>query len=73
MDVEYTGRQYQVTPTNRKEIEAGLAKLRKILRNTFEAKVILAVEKRRHKAEITINSRVGSLVGLAQAGDISAI
>src|SRR4051794_29372905 len=72
MDVEYTGRQYQLTPNNRKEIEAGLAKLRKILRNTFEAKVILAVEKRRHKAEITINSRVGSLVGLAQAGDMNA-
>jgi putative sigma-54 modulation protein len=72
MDVEYTGRQYEVTPANRKEIEAGLAKLRKILRNKFDAKVILAVEKRRHKAEITINSRVGPLVGLAQAGDMNA-
>ena len=72
MDVEYTGRHYEVTPANRKEVEAGLAKLRKILRNKFEAKVILAVEKRRHKAEITVNSRVGSLVGLAQAGDMTA-
>jgi putative sigma-54 modulation protein len=72
MDVEYTGRHYQVTPANRKEVEAGLAKIRKILRNTFEAKVILALEKRRHKAEITVNSRVGSLVGLAQAGDMTA-
>ena len=72
MDVEYTGRHYEVTPANRKEIEGGLAKLRKILRNKFEAKVILAVEKRRHKAEITVNSRFGSLVGLAQAGDMTA-
>jgi len=72
MDVEYTGRHYEVTPANRKEIEEGLAKLRKILRNKFEAKVILAVEKRRHKAEITVNSRFGSLVGLAQAGDMTA-
>jgi putative sigma-54 modulation protein len=72
MDVEYTGRRYEVTPANRKEVEAGLAKLRKILRNKFDAKVILAVEKRRHKAEITLNSRIGSLVGLAQAGDMSA-
>jgi putative sigma-54 modulation protein len=72
MDVEYTGRQYEVTPANRKEVEAGLAKLRKILRNKFDAKVILAVEKRRHKAEITVNSRVGPLVGLAQAGDMNA-
>jgi len=72
MDIEYTGRHYEVTPANRKEVEAGLAKLRKILRNKFDAKVILAVEKRRHKAEITVNSRVGPLVGLAQAGDMKA-
>jgi putative sigma-54 modulation protein len=72
MDVEYTGRQYEVTPANRKEVEVGLAKLRKILRNKFDAKVVLAVEKRRHKAEITVNSRVGPLVGLAQAGDMNA-
>ena len=72
MDVEYTGRHYDVTPANRKEVESGLSKLRKILRNKFEAKVILAVEKRRHKAEITINSRVGPLVGLAQAGDMKS-
>lgn len=72
MVVEYTGRHYEVTPANRKEVETGLAKLRKILRDKFDAKVILAVEKRRHKAEITINSRVGPLVGLAQAGDMAA-
>jgi putative sigma-54 modulation protein len=72
MDVEYTGRHYEVTPANRKEVEAGLVKLRKILRNKFDAKVILTVEKRRHKAEITVNSRIGPLVGLAQAGDMNA-
>jgi putative sigma-54 modulation protein len=70
MNVEYTGRHYEVTPANRKDIEAGLSKIRKILRDKFETKVILAVEKHRHKAEITINSRVGSLVGLAQASDM---
>ena len=72
MDVEYTGRHYEVTSANRKEVEAGLAKIRKILRNKFDAKVILAVEKHRHKAEITVNSRIGPLVGLAQAGDMNA-
>ncbi len=72
MTVEYTGRHYDVTPANRKEVEAGLSKIRKILRNKFETKVVLAVEKHRHKAEITINSRVGPLVGLAQAGDMKA-
>lgn len=72
MNVEYTGRHYEVTPANRKEVEAGLTKISKILRNKFDSKVILAVEKHRHKAEITINSRVGALVGLAQAGDMKA-
>ena len=72
MTVEYTGRHYEVTPANRKDVEAGLTKIRKILRNRFDAKVVLAVEKHRHKAEITINSRVGPLVGLAQAGDMNA-
>ena len=72
MTVEYTGRHYEVTPANRKEVEAGLSKIRKILRNRFDTKVILAVEKRRHKAEITINSRMGPLVGLAQAGDMKS-
>ena len=72
MTVEYTGRHYEVTPANRKEVEAGLSKIRKILRNKFETKVVLAVEKHRHKAEITINSRIGPLVGLAQAGDMKA-
>jgi ribosome hibernation promoting factor len=72
MNVEYTGRHYEVTPANRKDVETGLGKIRKILRNRFDTKVVLAVEKHRHKAEITIASRVGALVGLAQAGDMKA-
>lgn len=71
MTVEYTGRHYEVTPANRNEIEAGLSKIEKILRGKFETKVILAVEKHRHKAEITINSSVGDLVGIAQANDMA--
>ena len=72
MNVEYTGRQYEITPTIRKSVETGLAKIRKILGDKFEAKVILAVEKHRHKAEITISPRKGPIVGLAQAGDMSS-
>ncbi|MFZ0320238.1 MAG: ribosome-associated translation inhibitor RaiA [Candidatus Sulfotelmatobacter sp.] len=70
MNVEYTGRHYEVTPAIRKEVEIGLAKIRKILGDRFEAKAILTVEKHRHKAEITINPRNGPLVGLAQAKDM---
>ena len=72
MNVEYTGRHYEVTAADRKEIESGLGKIRKILRGSFESKVVLAVEKHRHKAEIAINSRVGDLVALSQAKDMRA-
>jgi putative sigma-54 modulation protein len=72
MNVEYTGRHYEVTAADRKEIESGLSKIKKILRGSFESKVVLAVEKHRHKAEIAINSRVGDLVALSQAKDMKA-
>ena len=70
MNVEYTGRQCEITPVIRKEVETGLTKIRKILGDKFETKVILAVEKHRHKAEITITPRNGPIVGLAQAHDM---
>jgi putative sigma-54 modulation protein len=72
MNVEYTGKHYEVTAADRKEIESGLSKIRKILRGNFESKVILAVEKHRHKAEIAITSRVGPLIALSQAKDMRA-
>jgi ribosome hibernation promoting factor len=74
MNVEYTGRQYEIPPAIRKEVETGLNKIRKILGDRFETKVILAVEKHRHKAEISINPPNGPIVGLAQAHDmVSAV
>ena len=72
MNVEFTGRHYEVTPALRKSVETGLTKIRKILGDKFDSKVILAIEKRRHKAEITISPRNGPLVGEAQAGDMKA-
>jgi len=70
MNVEYTGRHYEITPIIRKDVETGLSKIRKILGDRFETKVVLAVEKRRHKAEITISLRNGPIVGLAQTTDM---
>lgn len=72
MNVEYTGRQYEVKPAVRKQVEHSLAKLRKILGSNFDAHVILAAEKHRHIAEITITVRDHSIVGLAQANDMTA-
>ncbi|HEX4426902.1 MAG TPA: ribosome-associated translation inhibitor RaiA [Terriglobales bacterium] len=70
MNVEITGRHCDVTPAIRKEVETGLTKIRKILHDKFETKVVLTVEKRRHKVEITITLRKGPLVALAQAGEM---
>lgn len=75
MNVDYTGRQYEITPAIKKQVETGLTKLAKILGSDFEAKVILAVEKHRSKAELTLTSRNRQpIVALAEAPDmISAI
>lgn len=71
MNVEFTGRHYEITPAIKKEVETGLTKIRKILGDEFEAHVILAVEKHRHKAEITLSPRNGPLVSVAQAKDMT--
>ena len=72
MNVEYTGRQYEITPITRKQVEGGLEKIQKILGN-FETHVILSTEKRRHIAEITISVRNHApIVGLAEAQEMNA-
>jgi len=72
MNVEFTGRQYEVTPAVRKQVEHGLEKLSKILGDTFDTHVVLSTEKRRHKAEITVLVRASSLVGVAEASDMTS-
>jgi putative sigma-54 modulation protein len=72
MTVEYVGRQYEITPAVKKEVESGLRKLTKIMGENFKSKVILAVDKHRGLAEITVSRRRGHLVGLAEATDMKA-
>src|SRR5262249_15305961 len=72
MNVEYTGRQVEVTPVTRKQVESGLQKLTKILGDNFDTHVILSVEKRRHIAEITVTVRNHPpIVGLAEHVEMS--
>jgi len=70
MNVEYFGRQYEITPAIRDEVESGLGKLTKILGDNFKSKVILTSEKYRNIAEITVKRRRGQIVGLAEAPDM---
>jgi len=44
MNVEYTGRQYEITPGIRKQIETALNKIKKLLGDNFDTHVILAAE-----------------------------
>jgi putative sigma-54 modulation protein len=72
MNVEYTGRQFEITPQYRKQVESGLEKLQKILGSNFESHVILSTEKRRHIAEITISVRnAAAIVGLSESMEMS--
>ncbi len=71
MHVEFTGRQFEVTPVVRQQVESGLSKIEKILGSTFETHVVLAAEKKRHIAEITVTVRNNALVGMAEAPEMS--
>lgn len=71
MNVEYTGRQYEVTPAVRKQVEHGLGKLEKLFGSTFDSHVILTLEKHRHIAEITIKVRNHPIVGIAESTEMS--
>jgi ribosome hibernation promoting factor len=72
MNVEYTGRQYEVTPAVRKQVEHGLGKLEKLFGSTFDSHVILTLEKHRNIAEITIKIRNHPIVGIAEATEMTA-
>ena len=72
MNVEYTGRQYEITPAVRKQVEHGLGKLEKLFGSTFDSHVILTLEKHRNIAEITIKVRNHPIVGMAEATEMSA-
>jgi putative sigma-54 modulation protein len=72
MNVEYTGRQFEITPNLRKQIEQGLSKIEKILSTNFDTHVILAAEKHRHIAEITVTVRNHPIVGISEANDMTA-
>ncbi len=70
MRVEYTGRQFEVTPAIRKQVDHALAKLAKVIGDNFETHVILTAEKYRQIAEITVTVRDKPMVGLAESTEM---
>ena len=70
MQVHITGRKVAITPALRKYAEEKLKKVEKLLGGPIEAHVVLAVEKRRHLAEIQVKSRTALLSGAEETEDL---
>jgi putative sigma-54 modulation protein len=67
MQIEYTGRQFTITKPLHAIGNEGVERIGKILGRITTAKVILSAEKYRQSAEITINTRLQSIVGLSES------
>lgn len=69
MRIEYTGRQMEVTPDLREYTEEHLGKLNRVLRDHCDVHVILEAAKHRRIAEITVQWRDRTLVGVEETTD----
>ena len=67
MQIEYTGRQVVVTEALRRLGDEGMARISKILGKAVSAHVVLAAEKYRQSAEVTIKTRLQSIVALCES------
>jgi len=72
MKIHYTGRQVELAPAQLRKVEAGFAKLGKLLdgKGQRDAHVILSHERRQHRAEITVNYQNHPLVGIDSNADL---
>lgn len=72
MKVSYTGRQVELAPAQLKKVEAGLAKIGKLLdgKEEKEAHVVLSLERHLHNAEITVDYYDHRLVGVGSGPDL---
>ncbi len=69
MQIDFTGRQMEITPDLRQYTEERLGKLTRLLHDRFSIHVILTAEKHRRTAEITLKFRDHTLVGIQETAD----
>ena len=69
MVVEFTGRQVEIAPAVRALAERKIGKLARVLPGITHVRVVLAAEKRRQRAEVTVYSPLADLVANALAAD----
>ncbi len=67
MQVEYTGRQVTVTHALRTLAEEGIERIGKILGKATGAHVIFTAEKYRQTAEVNIQTRLHTIVGISES------
>ena len=70
MKFHFTGRQIEISPALRKSAEERQGKLERFLDHLMEAHVILAVEKRRHRAEVVVHGRHVTLSAAGETADM---
>jgi len=70
MQLDFTGRQMEITPALRKYTEKHMRKLARVLRDRFDGHVILTAEKHRRIAEITLKFRDHVLVGVQETAEV---
>jgi putative sigma-54 modulation protein len=67
MHVEYTGRQITLTKSLHAIGDEGIERIGKILGKITTAHIILTAEKYRHTAEVSVKTRLQSIVGLCES------
>jgi putative sigma-54 modulation protein len=70
MDVEYTGRQTTITKKQKLQVEAGIARIAKIVGSSGNVHVILTSDKYRQIAEITVQTRHQKLVARCESTEM---
>jgi len=71
MKIEFTGRNFTVSPAVRKHTQEQFTRLDGILDNAIRAHIILSVEKHaKYKAEVVINWNDHGLTSAAETGDM---
>lgn len=72
MDVHISGRGVVLSPTLRRRVEAKVAKVNRFLPKIVEARAVLARERHRHLAEVTLTAKGATLHAEAAADDFHA-
>ncbi|MBI3932014.1 MAG: ribosome-associated translation inhibitor RaiA [Acidobacteria bacterium] len=72
MTLEFTGRQTEVSPELRRLAERKLKKLEKVLPGITHVHVVLASDKHRQIAEVSVHSRNLHLTATEETGDFAA-